>query len=196
MEMEELVQKIKQCQDEVKKTIRSEILQRNEDTINFIEECVVNQTMLNLYHQVFFGGSERKARSTKDQLEEVLQFFREARQATDADSSSECDPQLKEIMNLCDEPEKRSSFSERSQRMQKILNRIDELYKKHDAKKERQSTEIRERSQKILNLIDELQKNVLNKRSTKLRDGATVGRGRTNLELARHASRRLQVSRY
>ena len=134
--MEELVQKIKECQDEMKKTIRSEILQGNEDTINFIEECVVNQTMLNLYYQVFFGGSERKAHSPKDQIEKVLRFFREACQATDADSSSEFDSQLKEILNRCDEPEKRSSSSERIQRMQKFMNRIDELLKKWFEQKE------------------------------------------------------------
>ena len=64
----ELVQKIKACQDEIKKIIRSEIdvfvqenfndFKGNEDIINAMKEDSVNQIMLYLINLEFFGASE------------------------------------------------------------------------------------------------------------------------------------------
>ena len=59
----ELAQKIKECQDEIKKITRSEIdvfvqEKGDEDIRNFVKECVVNQIMLYLIHQEFFGDIE------------------------------------------------------------------------------------------------------------------------------------------
>ena len=62
----ELEQKIKECQDDMKKIIRSEIEvfleeninKGNEVIINTMKECFVNQIMLYLISQEIFGGSE------------------------------------------------------------------------------------------------------------------------------------------
>ena len=161
MEME-LVQKIKECQDGIKKTIRSEIdvflqgnIKGNEDTRDFIKECVVNQTMLNLIQQEIFSGSERNAHNTKDQLEkvkqekaleylrggnvqreEVLKLFREAREAKEMDFSSsseirERSPKQEKARQATD-TDSSSKIRERSPRLKKILKYIDELEKTRD----------------------------------------------------------------